>query len=385
MTVNNLTRQITKHSQECALLLGNGINNYSEIGCSWSQLLKELCDEFLPELNIEEVLEGGITYTEFFDTLEISVIKKLQRFEPSIIKSKNLNYDFNLSADLFNKIQKISSNCSPIIPNLHETKIKKAFESFKKANAEFKEMGGSKLLLMMSILGNKFGNAIYSVLINYICRTMSIWSFSDKHYRLTHFAQKYDIPILTTNYDDLLAKSINARFFNFSKNTIDETLPISCCYTTQSIPDINKFAIWHLNGMLTYPKSILIGLSHYMRNLEKIRKLVIPTNYFNAELFENLIFANNAIKNTWINLIFTKELYIFGLSLETNEVLLRWLLLERAKLFSLYQDKYKGCWYILTKKDSQKLTTGKKYFLESIGCKIVIMEDYDAMYNAISI
>lgn len=383
MTITNLRRQITTHSEECALLLGNGINNYSEIGCSWTQLLQNLHDEFLPELHFKKV--EGITYTEIFDTFEISIIKKTKRFETNILNPIKLNFDISHSEEIFNKIQKIASDGCTNLINPHDQKIKEVLESFKKANAAFKEIGGSKLVLLMSMLGNNFGNSINSILILYICQTMATWKFSEKHRRLTQFAQSYDIPILTTNYDNLFAKSINARFINFSKNKIDETLPISCCYTTQSIPDVNKFAIWHLNGMLTYPKSIVIGLSHYMRNLEKIRKLIIPTNYFNAELFENIIFTNNAIKDTWINLIFTKELYIFGLSLDTDEVLLRWLLLERAKLFSLYQDKHKGCWYVLTKKDYHKLTTGKKYFLKSIGCEIVIMEDYDAMYNAISI
>ena len=99
---------------------------------------------------------------------------------------------------------------------------------------------------------------------------------------------------------------------------------------------INKFAIWHPNGMLRYPKSILIGLSHYMRNLEAIRNMIVPSNKFKAELFEKTIFEPNTINNTWINHIFFKELFIVGLSLDTDEVLLRWLLLERAKLFSLY-------------------------------------------------
>ncbi len=136
--------------------------------------------------------------------------------------------------------------------------------------------------------------------------------------------------------------------------------------------------------MLRYPKSILIGLSHYMRNLEAIRNMIVPSNKFKAELFEKIIFEPNTINNTWINHIFFKELFIVGLSLDTDEVLLRWLLLERAKLFSLYPMMHKDGWYIVTNRDYHRLTHGKKFFLKSIGFNIITMDGYQAMYNAFS-
>ncbi|MDE5844881.1 MAG: SIR2 family protein [Muribaculaceae bacterium] len=383
MKTENLTKRIIKNANECALILGNGINNYAETGCSWLELLKQLHELYLPNTPFRGI-DKGISYTEFFDALEISILEHNKAFEEREFKPINFHLDICRSREISYEIQ----NFSLKEKNTHKTEtsnLRQLVKSFNKENVKFKEFGGINLVLAMSNLGGKLNDAVNSILIKHICQTMAKWKFSEKHYRLVNFAQTYNIPILTTNYDNLLAKSINANLFDFSKGKVDETLPISCCYTTQSNPDINKFAIWHPNGMLKYPKSILIGLSHYMRNLEKIRSLIIPNNVYKAELFEDIAFGTNAIKNTWINLIFSKNLYIVGLSLDTDEVLIRWLLLERAKLFSLYPKMRKDCWFVITKRDYHKLSLGKKYFFKSIGCNIIVMDNYDSMYNAISI
>lgn len=380
MRTENLARKIKKNANESAIILGNGINNYAKIGCSWLDLLKQLHELYLPDTPFQGVTKG-ITYTEFFDAIEISIIKqvpKQKEFKPIDFYS-----DISCSKEIFNKIQNHYIKEKDGL-RIDASNLRQLVERFNKESVKFKELGSVSLVQAMSTLGDKFKIAINSILIRHICQTMATWKFSEKHYRLVNFAQTYNIPILTTNYDNLLAKSINAHLFDFSNGKVDETLPISCCYTTISNPDINKFAIWHPNGMLQYPKSITIGLCHYMRNLEKIRSLIIPSNHFKAELLQDIAFGANAIKNTWINLVFSKELFIFGLSLDTDEVILRWLLLERARLFSLYPTMRKDCWFVLTKKDYHRLTPGKKHFFKSIGCNTVIMDNYDAMYNAIS-
>lgn len=379
MKPENLKKRILKKSGDCAILLGNGINNFAEIGCSWLTLLQQLYEHFLPDTPFKGVPKG-ITYTEFFDALEISILEQTKVFEPKNFKPIDFNFDSTRANEIFKEIQNFSLKESFKI-DAHN--VTDTLETFKKESLKFNENGGTSLLLALSTLGDKLKNAVNSDLIRYICQTMSKWNFSEIHSRFANFAQTYNIPILTTNYDNLLAKSINAHYFNFGNN-VDEALPISSCYTTQSSPDINKFAIWHPNGMLRYPKSILIGLSHYMRNLEAIRNIIVPSNKFKAELFEKIIFEPNTINNTWINHIFFKELFIVGLSLDTDEVLLRWLLLERAKLFSLYPIMHKDGWYIVTKRDYHRLTLGKKFFLKSIGFNIIVMENYQAMYNAFS-
>lgn len=380
MKPENLKKRILKKSGDCAILLGNGINNFAEIGCSWMTLLQQLYEHFLPDTPFKGVPKG-ITYTEFFDALEISILEQTKVFEPKNFKPLDFNLDSTRANEVFKEIQKFSLKESF---KIDAPKVTETLETFKKESLKFNEDGGTSLLLALSTLGDKFKNAVNSDLIRYICQTMSKWDFSEIHSRFANFAQTYNIPILTTNYDNLLAKSINAHYFNFGNNKVDEALPITSCYTTQSSPDINKFAIWHPNGMLRYPKSILIGLSHYMRNLEAIRNKIIPSNKFKAELFEKIIFEPKTINNTWINHIFFKELFIVGLSLDTDEVLLRWLLIERAKLFSLYPIMHKDGWYIVTKRDYHRLTLGKKFFLKSIGFNIITMDDYQAMYNAFS-
>ena len=85
MKPDNLKKRILKKSGECAILLGNGINNFAEIGCSWVTLLKQLYERYLPGTPFKGVPKG-ITYTEFFDALEILILEQIKVFGTKIMK-----------------------------------------------------------------------------------------------------------------------------------------------------------------------------------------------------------------------------------------------------------------------------------------------------------
>ena len=73
--------------------------------------------------------------------------------------------------------------------------------------------------------------------------------------------------------------------------------------------------------------------------VERARKM-IQSNGFN-ELFDGKNQYNWIGGNTWLHVIFNKDLFIFGLSLEENEVFLRWLLIQRAKYSQMYNIRLK--------------------------------------------
>ena len=81
------------------------------------------------------------------------------------------------------------------------------------------------------------------------------------------------------------------------------------------------------------------------------------------------------INQNWLHIIFTKNLFIFGLKLEENEVFLRWLLIQRAKYSKLYHRELKG-WYVDT-----DIEAGKKFFLEKVGINTINLQDSQDFKN----
>lgn len=377
MNTKQLRQFIIKNNIDCALLIGNGINRYANSGCSWEKLLNALASIYCPKLSFNSLPET-ISNTEFFDLLEISIMQDTPIFDKERFKVRNLSLDkFDFPQKTLGQINK----------EITEFAKKPAF-SLKQLNDKIKGFNTPEfqskmeMAITFSSLGDKLGVALRSRLIATICSSMKKWDFTSVHKRVALFAQEYKLPILTTNYDNLLALSVNARLFDYGTNVSSESFPISCCFTNCKCPNFNEFGIWHINGMIQYPKSILIGLSHYMRSLEKVRSLIFPSNDYNAELFQGNHWGFVTLKDTWINLIFSRHLIILGLTLDKDEVLLRWLLLERAKYFALFPYNSKRGFYIVP--ESEKVDNGKQLFFNNVGIEIVRVPDYDAVYKIVS-
>ena len=134
------------------------------------------------------------------------------------------------------------------------------------------------------------------------------------------------------------------------------------------------FGIWHINGMIDYPRSIKLGISDYMGIVEKARKM-LHSHDFN-EFFNGKNKSVWAGYNTWLHIIFERNLFIFGLKLESDEVFLRWLLIQRAKYSQMFNLNLRG-WFV-DKEISEKNT----YFLRKVGIE-VIESEYEELYNAI--
>lgn len=378
MTEKELHNLIKLHKRDCALLIGNGLNRYAGNGCSWEVLLKSLAKVYCSEL-YQESLPNGISNTEFFDSLEISILKNTPTFDKEELFKQRVNLGPILQKDnsgLFEQIKNFALKQPFKLDELSSLPNLSSNISFTKED-EWNE------LMIITELGDKLLPAVNSSMIGGLCRLMHSWEPGNIHKSITSFAKKNEIPILTTNYDSLLENAVKAHFHDFKSEASSEFNPISCCYTTKKNPDVSKFGIWHINGMVRFPQSILIGLSHYIRALENIRGHLLPPNKFKAEIFQGNHWGFTSLSNTWINLLFSRNLFIFGLSLESEEVLLRWLLLERAKYYALFPNQQKKGWYIVRRDDS--VTPGKRLFLNSVGIEIIQMADYDAIYNAISL
>lgn len=297
MSVNNIKKIFSRNRNDLAFIFGNGINlHYNESNVSWSDLLLDLWGAY--SFNTKSSIPTGITFTEFYDVLEIQ----------------------NYSQDNFgSKLQKdVVARMEKWIPN------------------------GSQNLVLNKI-------------------------------------KKLNAPLLTTNFDDLIPKSLRLDFKKISGSKFTDYYPWSCYYSDRELADpVDGFGVWYLNGMLKYHRSIKLGLSQYMGNVVRARKLMHKRS-------ENISFEG---KNqpfwrgdkTWLHIIFNKSLFICGLSLDETEIFIRWLLIERAKYFRKFPDrKYKG-WFVM-KNVSNPQDEGKKFFLESVGFEIIEINDYQSMYE----
>ena len=211
---------------------------------------------------------------------------------------------------------------------------------------------------------------------------MQFWEPNFSQNLILNKIKTFNSPILTTNFDDLIPKSLSLNFHKMETKGFTDFYPWSCYYSDRELVDpLNGFGVWYLNGMVKYHRSIKLGLSQYMGNVERVRKMLHNNR-------ENIRFDGKNRNNwegylTWLHIVFNKPLFIIGLGLEENEVFFRWLLIERAKYFKKFPDRKKEGWFLTVKNETDKNFLGKRFFLESVGIKVLEVENYEILFNEI--
>ncbi len=189
-------------------------------------------------------------------------------------------------------------------------------------------------------------------------------------------------PILTTNFDDSIPKSLNLDFKKLEETRFTDYYPWSCYYSDRDLTyPTEGFGIWYLNGMIKYHRSIKLGLSQYMGNVERARRLIHkePENIHFEGKNQNLWPGYK----TWLHIIFNKSLFVFGLGLDETEIFIRWLLIERAKYFRKFPGrKHKG-WFVIKNGENNYKVEGKKFFLKSVGFEVINVDKYKTIYQDI--
>jgi len=285
---------LRRHANDCALLIGNGINRHGGPRTnSWDRLLLEIARDCA--INLRSV-PPGTALTEFYDILELK----------STARTTTLQAEF--------------------------------------------------------------------------CALMKHWRAQAHHRRIMGWARRHDVPVLTTNFDEVLSAAADARFLRPRQETFTDFYPWECRFAHQLHPSpCGGFGIWHINGMARYRRSIRLGLSHYMGSVHRARGWL---HRGSGSLFDGKNRVNWEGKASWMHLVFNKPLVIFGLALEENEVFLRWLLIERARYFSKFPDRSHPAWYVYPHKPDDDREPGKLFFLEGIGVRPVRVASYDAIYDA---
>lgn len=192
--------------------------------------------------------------------------------------------------------------------------------------------------------------------------------------------KKLNHPIITTNYDRLLEISLPNNEMEWVSSIGKKRYPIDRCYRPKTIKnnDIQSFAIWHINGVDTFPESMRLGYVDYCNYISHLSRNYSSLKNIDSSLFEK----EPSFKETLFYPMFTQKLVIMGLQLNRDEIVLRWLLNRRQKYWTATHsdsDKMSG-WYFHCKKDGE-LLAGMKVFLESVGIEVITFEDYSDIYE----
>lgn len=212
-------------------------------------------------------------------------------------------------------------------------------------------------------------------------KLLSNWAFENHHKAFVEKAHSINAPILTTNFDLILPMSLELKQHNTDTKAFTDFYPWTTYFSDKQLTfPTDGFGIWFINGLVTYPRSIRLGLSHYMGSVEKARNLLHKGN--ERKLFSGKNHHNWRGSKTWLHIIFNKSICIFGLGMEENEVFIRWLLIERAKYFKKFPEREKKGWYVAPKVEKpDDRMIGKMKFLEGIGFKAIETKDYKGIYE----
>lgn len=207
------------------------------------------------------------------------------------------------------------------------------------------------------------------------CELLNGWAAKEQHLRVVNWAKHHACPILTTNFDESLADAASLKLHHLQANHFTDFYPWSSYFSETPIASPKQaFAIWHINGVKRYARSIRLGLSHYMGSVERARTLIHKGK---GRLFSESRGSDWNGCHTWLDCIFHRDLLFLGLGLDTAEIFLRWLLIERAKYFKAYPQRKRRAWYVYA---GTEPAMGKRIFLRSVGCEVVKAQDYDELY-----
>jgi len=193
--------------------------------------------------------------------------------------------------------------------------------------------------------------------------------------------KKNNYPLLTTNYDDLIQKSLSLNFYKMTTKGFTDFYPWACYYSDQKLSNpLEGFGVWHINGMIKYFRSIKISLTQYMGNVYRARTFIHGSS--DSTIYSEKNQNSWRGKDSWLHIVFNKSILIFGLSLDENESFLRWLLIERARYFKHFPNRKHSGFFITTEQDPTN-SKGRSFFLRNVGIKEISLPTFNTLYEDI--
>ena len=229
-----------------------------------------------------------------------------------------------------------------------------------------------------SLLDKVSGNRVTSLQKRF-CDLMGSWRPGRQHNSIVSWAMKNDCPILTTNFENTLSAAGHCQKHNATREHFSDYYPWSVYFSTKELtaPEAG-FGIWHINGMSLYPRSVRLGLSHYMGSVHRARTWFHGSG--GRRLFDPKNLDSWRGRQSWLHLLFSRNPIFLGLNLGVPEVFIRWLLIERARLFGRFPEQRRPAWYIYSKQDRKD--PGKLFFLKGVGVTPVKVDSYDEIFGS---
>jgi hypothetical protein len=203
---------------------------------------------------------------------------------------------------------------------------------------------------------------------------MRSWKPTHVHEMIVAWATRRSAPVLTVNFDENLSASHKLKLHVVKQNN---HYPFHSHFAHEQAEDpLRSFGIWHPHGMLHFRQSIRLGLTHYMGSVQKVRDWMVKSRAL-------LNYADGKVQSwpgqrTWLQIILFKPLLIIGFGFGKEETFMRWLLLERARLYATHPFLRKPCWFV----DVQSPTLERrKAFLSHLGIEVVSVEIHADIYD----
>lgn len=205
------------------------------------------------------------------------------------------------------------------------------------------------------------------------------WEPVEYHIWLQNEIVKWNVPLLTTNFDRNLDNGLCINKLGVDSLGFTDFYPWNVYFSNTKLSSpVDGFGVWHINGMVRYRRSIRLGLSEYTELSARVRSFLHKEEGIDDFDLKNQNYWKGFY--TWLHIVFNKSLCIFGLALDENEIFLRWLLIERAKYFKRFPERKKKGWYICK---SVECLEGKRFYLDYIGFELVILDDYKDIYKGL--
>ena len=195
---------------------------------------------------------------------------------------------------------------------------------------------------------------------------------------LLDYAQRTQKNIITTNYDFTIEDSLGIRRFPRSKEA-----PVSnkslYHYLFECFKEENSARVWHIHGHCHSPRSIRITLEDYVNTLKYMETCLFLKNGKHFSPWDGNGWLG---ESSCLGTFFNKPLVIVGCGLQSEEVLLRGLLLRKLrKVQPSPRSKSpvkNGGLYLSGPSNEDR---GKKAFFEAVGIEFVRFQNYVDLYD----
>lgn len=186
--------------------------------------------------------------------------------------------------------------------------------------------------------------------------------------------------LLTTNYDHSFQKALKHQDHMSYTGIINETK-----YSLFRKYELMGKSIWHIHGDIKTSNSVTLGYEHYNGYIQHMRDYIVngtDNSYrkFNFKPLISRLKTNPNPTDSWVDLFFTRDIFIIGLKLDFHEIDLWWLLTYRARFFEKHTKRDKGNIYYFIPQLFVASSKSKIDLLKSVGVTVIALENEKTEY-----